>query len=549
MTEGRPSSTGATPAELALGTVMLAFDGMALPDSVAARLAAAPTAGVTLFRFSNVDTPAQVRQLTAAIQVAGQRGAGAGAGPRALPLLIAADQECGQLMALGDGTTPFAGNMALGAAGDPGLTERAARAIGLELRAMGVNVDYAPVCDLATNPRNPAVGTRSFGDDPAAVGSHVAAFVRGLQSAGVASGLKHFPGLGGATEDTHHGPAVVDATEAELLARDLVPFRAGIDAGARVVMSAHLAVPGLTRDPAVPSTLSAAVMTDLLRGRLGFDGVSITDALDMRAIPQGPALVEAVIAALAAGVDLLLTAPDPVARDRIEAGLAYAAAGGQVDVDRASSSMDRVDDLRTWLAGFEQPEIGSVGSADHRALARELAARSMTLVRDDDSRLPLRLRPEARVAAIMPRPTDQTPADTSSTVTAGLAAALRRRHPRVDEYIVAHGPTAEEIAAARESVLGLDLVVVGTTAAILEPAQAAFVAALLETGVPVVTVALRTPFDLTAYPGSRTHVSTYGILPPSLDALADSLFGVAGFAGRLPAAVPGLHPTGHGIQR
>jgi beta-N-acetylhexosaminidase len=414
---------------------------------------------------------------------------------------------------------------------------------------MGVTVNYAPVCDLATNPRNPAVGIRSFGDDPTAVGELVAAAVRGLQSAGVAAGLKHFPGIGDVADDTHHRLAVLAADLDRLASSELVPFRAGIDAGARVVMSAHLAVPKLTGDPDLPSTLSPRVMDELLRGELGFGGVSITDALDMRALAQGPNQILDVLAALRAGVDLLLTAPDPDARERIESGLAHAAARGLLDADRAARSSGRVHDLRTWLASIEQPEIDFVGCNEHRALAWELAVRALTLVRDDDRRLPLQQEPGARVAAIMPRPTDLTPADTSSTVAPGLAAALRRRHPRVDEHAVAHAPDAAEIAAVREAVRGHDLIVVGTTAALLEPAQAALVEALLDVGVPVVTVALRSPFDLAAYPASRTHVSTYGLLQPSLEALADSLLGTGGFAGRLPAAIPGLHPTGHGIQR
>lgn len=530
--------------DLALGSLMLAFDGRELPADVAARLARDAVAGVTLFRFSNVESPEQVRALVAAIQAAAASRPGAGG-----PLLIAADQEGGQLIALGDGTTPFAGNMAIGATGDANLAERVGRAVGLELRAMGVNVAYAPACDLATNPRNPAVGIRSFGDDPLAVAPLVAATVRGIQSAGVASALKHFPGIGAVVDDTHHRLASLDADLERLHASELVPFRAGIAAGARIVMSAHLAVPRVTGDPDLPSTLSAEVMTRLLRDELGFEGVSITDALDMRALAQGPNQVLDVLAALRAGVDLLLTAPDPEARERIESGLAHAADRGFIDEDGARRSAGRLDELRTWLATFDGPDIGVVGSVEHRALARELAARSVTLVRDDDHRLPLRLGPDARVAAIMPQPTDQTPADTSSTVTPGLAAALRARHPRVDEHVVAYSPSHPEIAAVRDAILGHDLVVVGTTAAILEPAQAALVEALIATGVPLVTVALRTPFDLAAYPASRTHVSTYGILPPSLEALADSLFGAAGFSGRLPAAIPGLHPTGHGILR
>ena len=532
--------------DAALGSLMLAFDGLELPPAVADRLASEPAAGVTLFRFSNIGGPAQIRALTAAIQAAAGRRPGATSG---LPILVAADQEGGQLIGLGDGTTPFAGNMALGATGDPTLVERVWRAMGLELRALGVTVDYGPVCDLATNPRNPAMGIRSFGDDPTAVGDLVAAAVRGLQSAGVAAGLKHFPGLGNVAADSHHELPRLDADRAALEVQELVPFRAGIAAGARIVMSAHVAVPALTGDPELPSTLAPAVMDRLLRTELGFDGVSITDALDMRALAQGSNQVLDVLVALRAGIDLLLTAPDPEARGQIESGLRHAAARGLVDGDAARTSGRRVRALRDWLAGFDQPDVGVVGGSAHRALASELAARALTLVRDDDALLPLALGPGDRIAAIMPVPTDQTPADTSSTVPPGLATALRAHHPAVDEIVVAQAPSGDEIADVLARVRDHDLVVVGTTAALFEPAQAELVAGLLAAGPPVVTVALRTPFDLVAYPQSRVHVSSYGLLPPSLEALGAALFGRAGFPGRLPAAIPGLYPTGHGLVR
>jgi beta-N-acetylhexosaminidase len=523
-----------------LGSLMLAFDGLELPVAVAERLASAPTAGVTLFRFSNVADPAQIRALTSAIQSAAATD---------LPLLIAADQEGGQLIGLGEGTTPFAGNMALGAAADPELVERVWRAMGLELRALGVTVNYGPVCDLATNPANPAIGIRSFGDDPGAVGELVAAAVRGLQSAGVAAALKHFPGIGDVASDSHHELPLLAADREEIAARELVPFRAGIAAGARIVMSAHLAVPALTGDPELPSTLARSIMDALLRGELGFAGVSITDALDMAALAQGSSQVLDVLAALRAGVDLLLTAPDLDARTRIEAGLRHAAARGLVDGVAAHASAARVRDLREWLGGFDQPELDVVGSAAHAALANELAARAMTLVRDDIGLLPIALDPTDRIAAIMPTPTDQTPADTSSTVSPGLAAALRAHHPAVDEIVVAHSPSSDEINAIRERVRDHKLIVVGTTAAFSDRGQAQLVEALLRAGPPIVTLALRTPFDLAAYPSSRVHASSYGILQPSLEALGAALFGKAGFPGRLPAAVPGLHPTGHGLVR
>jgi beta-N-acetylhexosaminidase len=401
------------------------------------------------------------------------------------------------------------------------------------------------------NPRNAAIGIRSFGEDPRAVARHVAAYVEGLQSTGVAAGLKHFPGLGAVDADTHHGQAILEADREELRDGPLVPFRAGIAAGAHVVMSAHISVPALTGDPELPATLAKPVMTGLLRDELGFDGVSITDALDMQALAQGPNQVLDVVAALRAGVDLLLTAPDVSARGRIESGLRHAASRGLLDGPAQRDSAGRVRRLRGWLARFaaDQPSLAVVGCLAHDRLASEVAARSLTLIRDDDGLLPLRSSAAGPILTIQLRPADQTPADTSSAVTPGLGAALRRRFDSVDEIVVDHSPSDAEIAAIRESARVAAAVVVGTTAALLEPAQAALVEALLEVGRPTVTVALRTPFDLAAYPAARCHVAAYGILPPTLDALADALAGAAGFPGRLPAAVPGLHPAGHGIGR
>src|SRR4029079_9190547 len=195
-------------------------------------------AGVTLFMAVNVMRPAQVRELTAAVQRAGGGTDG--------PLLIAADQEGGQLNALGAEATQFAGNMALGAVDDDLLTERVGAAIGREARALGINVVYAPVLDLASEPGNSAMGIRSFGDDPGAVARPGAAMVRGLQSAGVAASVKHFPGLGAVDQDTHYRLGVVHGSAADLDRNELAPFRAGIAAGARPGMAAHCPRPGLT---------------------------------------------------------------------------------------------------------------------------------------------------------------------------------------------------------------------------------------------------------------------------------------------------------------
>jgi beta-N-acetylhexosaminidase len=514
---------------------MLAFDGEVLPAPIARRLTRAPAAGLTLFRFLNVRTPGQVLELTRATQSAAAGFAG--------PLLIAADQEGGQLQALGDGPTAFPGNMALGAIDEVQLTERVGRAIGAEARAMGVNVVYAPVLDIASNPANPALGIRSFGDDPAAVGRHGAAMVRGLQSAGVAATAKHAPGMGHIAADTHHGLAAVDAPREVLETREFMPFRAAFEAGARVSMSGHLALPAITGRMDLPASLARAVQTDLLRGDLGFDGVTITDALDMAAFVQGEGQAEAIVAAVQSGVDLLLATADPEALERIERSLLAAVAAGRFALDELAATERRVAALRAWLAAAgPAPDLSVVGSPEHRAVAREVAARAITLVRDPRGVLPVLSRAMDRgtaagrlsVLAVMPRPTDLTPADTSSTVAPGLARALRGHAADVEEIVVDPSPGGAAIAAIRSAAERAGLVVIGTIDAHRLRAQLELVEAVAGTDRPVVAVALRGPWDVAAYPPSVTVLATYSILPESLEALAAVLAGEATAPGRLP---------------
>ena len=212
---------------------------------------------------------------------------------------------------------------------------------------------------------------------------------------------------------------------------------------------------------------------------------------------------------------------------------------------RASPSLDRIASLRRTLASAPadgEPDLSVIGSEAHRSVADELARRSITLVRDAAGLLPLRPAEGAEIAVVMPRPADLTPADTSSTVAPGLAAAIRAHHPHVTEHLVSWDPALDEIEGARHAAAGADLLVIGTISASLAPGQVALVDALLALGTRTVTVALRTPWDLDAYPASTTHACTYSILEPSLIALADALFGNAPFPGTLPVRVGGGVP-------
>lgn len=517
-------------------TLVLAFEGTTVPAAMLKRVVDNPPAGFTMFSFDNVRTVAQVHELTAALE---------SANPSDLPLLIASDQEGGQLIAL-TGTTDFPGNMALGAAGDVDLTERVGRAMGLEMLAIGVNLNYAPAADLNTNPANPALGIRAFGDAPQPVADHVAAYIAGQRKAGVLSTVKHFPGKGDARVDSHYGLPVINHDRQRLEQMELVPFRAGLAAGAQLVMTGHFAIPGMTERDDIASTLSHAVLTDLLRGELGFGGAVITDAFDMGAIAQGSGQVIDAIAAIRAGVDLMLLKGDT--QERLEQGLALASHRGLISDARLSHAVANSRELRRWVSKSARPPLDIVGSKEHTDLAGEAAQRSVTLVRNDAGLLPLRLEQSTRIAAIMPTPIDLTPADTSSLVKPGLAAALRNHHGNVDEFVVGHPPSDADIAAMRSRAADYDVLVVGTISAALDPQQATLVNQLIDSGVPTVTIAMRTPYDLNVYDNATTYVCSYGLRQQSLDATAAALFGATPFVGRLPVTVSDQYPLGHGLD-
>nr|WP_239133921.1 glycoside hydrolase family 3 N-terminal domain-containing protein [Rugosimonospora africana] len=330
---------------------------------------------------TNVDSPEQVRRLTTGLQSA------ASTLPAGVPLLIGTDQEYGTVTRIRSGIVQLPSALALGAAADPELTRRAWAAAGAELAALGLTAVFAPVADVIADGPGGPIGSRSYGSDPTAVAAQVAAAVRGLHAAGLAATLKHFPGHGHTTGDSHAVVPVLAQSRAELDAGDLPPFRAGIAAGADLVMSGHLRVRAI--DPTVPATFSAAVLTELLRGQLGFTGVAITDALRMAPAQRWPP-GEAAVRALLAGNDLLLQPPDLAAARR---GLLDALRSGKLPAERLIEAATRVLALKLRLAGGgisgspsriptrSEPPMSAVDSGEHHVAARRVAAAAMTLLR------------------------------------------------------------------------------------------------------------------------------------------------------------------------
>jgi beta-N-acetylhexosaminidase len=434
---------------------------------------------------TNVDSPAQVRRLTDGLQRA---AAGLPAGG---PLLVGTDQEYGVVTRIRSGMVQLPAAMALGAAARPDLTRRAWAAAGAELAALGINVDFAPDADVL-GAGNHAIGSRSYGSDPAAVSEQVAAAVAGLRDAGVAATLKHFPGHGHTTADSHSTLPVLTADPAALDRDDLPPFRSGIAAGADLVMSGHLDARSV--DPGIPASFSRPVLVDLLRGRLGFQGVTVTDAMNMapaRRWPPGEAAVRAILA----GNDLLLMPPDLAAAQR---GLLDALRSGRLPRQRLVEAATRVMTLRYRLGAHPTPPAGPLDTPAHRAAAGAVAAAAVTVLRGG-CQGPLVRGP----------------------VSVTTSAGRDRQRDWLTEALRAAG--AQVVAAGGTRV---HLVGYGDAAADLDQRAA-------------VTVAMDDP-TLLRLSRSPRLLATYSSSQASMVGLAGVLTGRSPAAGRSPVAVPGL---------
>jgi beta-N-acetylhexosaminidase len=434
-------------------------------------------------------TARDVRALTDALRTANAERSGAP------DLLIGTDQEYGWVTRIKSGVVQLPSAMALGAAGQPGLTEAAWRSAGAELSALGITVDFAPDADVVDSSTNTVIGSRSYGSDPAQVGAQVAAAVRGLQSVGIAATVKHFPGHGHTAVNSHDALPVLRQSEASLAAGDLPPFQAGIDAGAWLVMAGHLDTQAI--DPGTPATFSHKVLVDLLRTRMKFTGVVVTDALNMKPAMRWPA-GEAAVRAMLAGADVLLMPPDLGAA---AAGLLGALATGRLPRARLVEAVTRILTLKSWLAGFPQPPVSSLLSPASVAAAQAATAAAITVL-----------------AGPCTGPVVSGPVR--------VTASAGREGPR--EWLV--GALREQgVEVVDQGGSLVHLVGYGDGPADLAPGAR-------------VTVAMDTPFVLGAAT-SPVRIATYSATPEAMRALAAVLAGKARAGGRSPVPVEGLPRT------
>jgi beta-N-acetylhexosaminidase len=469
-----------------------------------------------------------------------------------IPLQVATDQEQGVVTRIGPPATQFPGSMALGAGRSAPDARTAAAITGRELLAMGVNTNFAPDCDVNVNPLNPVIGTRSFSSRPELAAQLAAAQVAGYQrDGGVASSAKHFPGHGDTATDSHVAFPVITHTREQWEAIDAPPFRAAIKEQIDMIMTAHLSFPALD-DSGNPATLSKPILTGVLRGELGYEGVIVTDSLAMQGVRDLYGDAEVAVRALMAGVDQLLMTP---AMDEAYAAVIEAARSGRIAPDELDAKVRRVLGLKYRRGIVARPyadpaAVASVvGTPAHLASATAVTDRTTTLVKNDTKALPIA--PNGKKVLV-------TGYGVSTTAT--LAAGLTSKGATVQTMQTGTSPTDAQVAAAVAAAADKDVVVVTTMKAWdtsvtdKRGGQQKLVKQLLSTGRTVVVVAVRDPYDIAYFTDAPTYVATYSYSPVAIEAAARVIVGDVAPTASLPVDIPVagapetvLYPFGHGL--
>ncbi|MFI1148632.1 glycoside hydrolase family 3 protein [Streptomyces sp. NPDC020817] len=482
----------------ALAVLQPGFEGTTAPAWLLRQVGEGLTA-VGLFG-RNIASPEQLAALTA--QLRAERD----------DVLVAIDEEGGDVTRLEvRGGSSFPGNLALGAVDDTGLTRDVARELGRRLAECGVNLNWAPSADVNSNPDNPVIGVRSFGADTRLAARHTAAYVEGLQAAGVAACTKHFPGHGDTNVDSHHALPRIDVDLDTLVARELVPFKAAIEAGTKAVMSAHILVPAL--DPTRPATLSPQILTGLLRKELGYEGLIVTDGMEMNAIAGTYGIERGSVLAIAAGADAICVGgglADEATVLRLRDALVAAVREGALPAERLADAAARVRALASWtrqVRAAAAPGAPQEGSAPGIGLA---AARRALVVTGTAGPVTApyvaTLAPVANIAV-----GDETPW--------GVAAELAALVPGTVSGVFPEGATAADVLAAA----GERTVVLVVRDAHRHPWMAAALEALVEARPQTVVVEMGVP---RAEPRGALHIATHGASRVCGRAAAELIAGV-----------------------
>ncbi|RAW12324.1 beta-N-acetylhexosaminidase [Paenibacillus taichungensis] len=541
-----------------IGQMLLCgFHGTQAAGEVDAFLRKYPIGGVIYFA-RNVESPEQVERLSSGLQrIAVDSGN--------VPLWISIDQEGGMVARITEGIALMPGQMAIAAAGSIEDAYQAAYISGVELRSMGINMNFAPVLDVNNNAANPVIGVRSFGESPQSVAAYGVRSIAGVQDADISATAKHFPGHGDTDTDSHLDLPVIPHDRERVERVELIPFRAAIAAGVDAMMSAHIYFPALEPER-LPVTLSRAVLSGLLRQELGYDGMIVTDCMEMDAIAANYGTVDAAVMAVEAGADLVLISHTAHLQAGAFDALLAAVQSGRISEARIDESVTRLlkykakrgllengmdtgdDEVNGSVSTSLSAEVTDSASSKrqernqllHQAVARRISENSITLVRDQLNMLPLK--PE-RTLVITVATSVTTIADEQLTQAVTLGSALSHCGLDVVEVTV----TPEEVAIRSARLLqaaeedDVRQIVVGTYnagSASGDP-QCRLIGWLQQLGKPLAVVALRSPYDLLAIPEVQVYVAAYESRPLAMDSAARALMGHIPFAGKLPVSLKG----------
>lgn len=489
--------------------LVFGFHGTQLTEEFKALIRRYKIGNVILF-LRNVESASQLRRLCGEIQNLIREETG-------YPAFIIIDQEGGMVSRLPGDAVDVPGAMALAATGDPENARRASEITIRQLRGLGANFNMAPVLDVNSNPANPVIGVRSFGDDPERVASFGCASIAPYENSGVLCCLKHFPGHGDTAVDSHLGLPRVDKTEEELEQLELIPFRRAIQAGAPAVMMSHVLFPNIADDQ-LPCTMSRRMVTGLLREKLGFRGLILTDCMEMLAIQDHYGTPQGVLAAFQAGVDLAEISSRMDLEEASAQAVNEAAARGELNLQEIKESVDRILKFKQQL--FTAPDAALCNLEADRQAAWDMSRQAVS-----------------QVGGQAFRADGKTFFCGCADYRVSGAANEEGKKAAFPEYMAAHfgaaclvtakDPTAEEIQQAAQQAAGAEKIVLGTCNGHLFAGQKALISALYGLHKPMAVVALRNPYDLSGLPGDIWKLCTYDYEEPALAAVAEVLSGGA----------------------
>lgn len=526
--------------------MMFGFDGITPSKEIVELIEEHHVGGIILFG-RNIGTAKEALELTYELQKTAKKA------NHQLPLLISTDQENGIVRRLGTDSTTFPGNMLLGATLDINETYKAAKATAEELKALGINMNLAPVIDINNNPNNPVIGVRSFGEDAIEVANHGIASVNGHFDAKVISTIKHFPGHGDTEIDSHLALPVIPHSLERLQEVELVPFKKMIAAGAEAVMIAHVYFPGIDGDLNIPATTSRNVITDLLRDKLGYNKVIVTDCLEMKAIADGIGTTEAALMALQAGADLLMISHSYDLQKKTISRIENAVIKGELTEDIIDRAVQRIATLKekylNWgkILDLNTEVLNRVGSEEHRTLAMDIYRKGITLIKNDGL-LPLESHVR-RILIIYPENRIYTLVEELSSIDDKLKKAIKIYNNclHTHTYKIIDHPGESEVDELIELSFSYDIVIFTTISLKQKVEQVALINRLVELRQKVIVISLRTPYDYALIPNVNAFIVTYEHSLPAISVAFEIIMGLTNSKGRLPVSIPGYFAKGYGL--